>query len=182
MDWLNKRVWIESILKYGSTQDIIDCQHCTLKQNLFQKDSADFLLRKKTLKMSLLILKPSLRLLIREMKNSKFLNLKFISCMDSNVVLYQSQIWLEPFPKANKSLLCNCIFYEKSNKYCNSEMKKYYILWKCRCMKIPIFQKGFQPILPTSSIQLGILAVSANGEDEPWKILHFDAALNSTLL
>ena len=46
--------------------------------------------------------------------------------MDSNVVLlYQSQIWLEPFPKANKSLLCNCIFYEKSNKYCNSEMKKY---------------------------------------------------------
>ena len=45
--------------------------------------------------------------------------------MDSNVVLYQSQIWLEPFPKANKSLLCNCIFYEKSNKYCNSEMKNY---------------------------------------------------------
>ena len=50
--------------------------------------------------------------------------------MDSNVVLYQSQIWLEPFPKANKSLLCNCIFYEKSNKYCNSEMKKYTYLVK----------------------------------------------------
>ena len=64
-------------------------------------------------------------LLIREMKKPKFLNLKFISCMDSNVVLYQSQIWLEPFPKANKSLLSNGIFYEKSNKYCNLEMKKY---------------------------------------------------------
>ena len=75
--------------------------------------------------MSLLILKASLSLLIREMKKSKLLNPKFISFLDSNVVLYQSQIWLEPILKANKSLLCNCIFYEKSNKYCNSEMKKF---------------------------------------------------------
>ena len=53
------------------------------------------------LKMSLLILKAFLPLLIREMKKPKFLNPKFISCMDSNLELYQSQIWLEPFPKAN---------------------------------------------------------------------------------
>ena len=92
-------------------------QFDTFKQNLFQKNSTDFFFENE---FALIRRLPYFFWYVRQMK--KFLNPKFISCMDSNVVLYQSQIWFEPFLKANKSLLCNCIFYEKSNKYCISKV------------------------------------------------------------
>ena len=111
-------------------------QFNTFKQNLFQKNSADFLLRIFFVKWVCWFWRLPCHFWLREMKKSKFLNPKSISCMDSNVVLYQSQIWLEPFPKANKSLLCNCIFTKNLINIVILKFKKYVV--KIKMQKNPM--------------------------------------------